>query len=392
VKRGLRRLVCVWAVLGTLVACGSRTGLFVPSESEIIVDASTGFDAPSDFDVTFPDDRNFVPDVIEEPVGCRPGTFSLSPATSQIMFVLDRSRSMLYRLDANVEAQPGETSRWAALRNALSTSLTPFESSIAMGARFFPQVNADGDAPGACQQDTEAQAIAPAYNNAQTILNVFDTTTPTGGTPTAGALGLAAQEQGQRRAIARVMVLATDGAPNCNPDLDPDTCVCTAQLVPGEKCEAANPGDGSNCLDDTNTVGAIKQIAEQQKIPVFVVGIGVTADFANTLNAMAQAGGRPRAGSPSYYPAETPAELTNAFEIVRDSVAKCTYVTPSAPQDPNAITLDINGRLLKRDPTHTDGWDWIDQEYGQLQLYGTACTSASPTNVSGTVECRSSDL
>ena len=144
---------------------------------------------------------------------------------------------------------------------------------------------------------------------------------------------------------------------------------------------------GSNCLDDVKTVQTITGIYANRNIPVFVIGIGVTGSFASTLDAMAVAGGRPRAGSPRYYAADTPAELTAAFEVVRDSVARCSYITPSSPQDPNAISVEIGGMTIPRDPNHVDGWDWIDQTYGHLQLFGSACTQATLANVSGTVTC-----
>ena len=392
VRKALLRGAGVLLGVVALASCGSRTGLFVPDD-DLLVDASPDVTAVPDGspDVQLADDRDNVPDVIEEPVGCVPGTFDLSPATSQIMFVLDRSKSMTYRLDSNVEAPPAVMSRWTALRDALDQVITPFSSQIAMGARFYPQVNATGDAPGACRQDTASVAIAPALNNADRILAVFNDTQPIGGTPTAGALSLAAQQTSARRAVARAIVVATDGAPNCNSALDPNNCVCTAPSTPGGPCAASSPNDGANCLDDVQTVEVVRQIYENRKIPVFVVGIGVTGGFAPTLDAMALAGGRPRSTAPHYYPAETPAELSSAFTVVRDSVAKCSYVTPSAPNDPDLIDITIDQKPIARDPTHVDGWDWIDQEYGQLQLFGSACAAANAQNVDGTVVCERPD-
>lgn len=374
-----------------LASCGSRTGLFVPGD-DLLADASDEATVPPDgaADVQLGDDRASLPDVVEEPVGCVPGTFGLTPATSQLMFVLDRSRSMTYRLDSNVAAPPGVTSRWTALRDALDQAISPFSGQIAMGARFYPVVNATETSPGACQQDPPSVAIAPALNNAESILRVFIDTQPIGGTPTAIALALAAAQTSQRRAVARAIVVATDGAPNCNAALDPNACVCTAPS-PGGPCAAGSPDDGSNCLDDVHTVNVVRQIYEERKVPVFVVGIGVTSSFATTLDAMAIAGGRPRGLSPHYYPAETPAELAAAFTVVRDSVAKCSYVTPSAPLDPNLIDVTIDGKTVPRDPTHLDGWDWIDQEYGQLQLFGSACAAANAQNVDSTVVCERPD-
>ena len=257
------------------------------------------------------------------------------------MFVLDRSGSMNFLLTSDTAAGPGQTSRWRALESSLSQTITPFTNQIAMGARFYPSANANGADPIlACIQDAPSVAISPALGNASKILGVFTKTTPEGGTPTATALALAAQEVSSSRGVARAMVVATDGAPNCNAALDGDTCTCTSTNPRG--CSGATNG-GSNCLDDVKTVQTIKGIYDNRNIPVYVIGIGVTGPFASTLDAMAVAGGRPRSGSPKYYAADTPAELTAAFTVVRESVARCSYITPSSPQDPNAISVEIAG-------------------------------------------------
>lgn len=328
-------------------------------------------------------------DVIDEPVACVPGRFTFTMAIPQLMFVLDRSGSMNFELTSNSPALPGQVSRWGALESALSQTMTPFSSEIAMGARFFPAAGANGFDPIlACIQDQPSLAIAPALDNATKILEAFSKTSPVGGTPTATALDFAAQQVSSSRAVARAMVVATDGAPNCNAALNRNTCTCTS--TNSVACTGTANG-AMNCLDDARTVQTIADIFDNEKIPVYIIGIGVTGDFSATLDAMAIAGGRPRVGSPKYYRAETPAEMTAAFTHVRDSVAKCSYITPSSPHDPDAIVVDIDGEPIARDPGHVDGWDWIDQAYGHLQLFGSACGQASATNVSGTVTCSERD-
>jgi hypothetical protein len=250
-----------------------------------------------------------------------------------------------------------------------------------MGARFYPSVEADGVNAASCFQDTGGRAIAPAVANAQAILDVFDGASPVGGTPTALALDLAAQELSASRAVVRAIVVATDGAPNCNDALPFGTCTCTA--VDPASCRIGTEG-ATHCLDDTRTVGTITAIFGTRKIPVYVVGIGVTSSFGATLDAMAIAGGRPRAAAPRYYPADTPAELSDAFTIVRDSVAKCSYITPSSPDAPDSIAVAVGGVEVRRDPSHVDGWDWVDQAYGHLQLFGPSCARASALDLPGT--------
>jgi len=371
-----------------IASCGSRTGLFGPEPSDLVPPPPDAAVAVRDADPPIPTDAesDAARDAsLDGPVACVPGTFTFALARPQLMFVLDRSGSMDFALDRNDDPPLGEPTRWSVLRSSLATALLPFSDAIEMGARFFPsRTAAPFDPAGACFQDDPGFAIAPALGNAARIVGTFDTTSPVGGTPTAVALDLAATQISAQRGIARAMVLTTDGAPNCNAALDNRTCVCTSS----DPNACRNSGGSGSCLDDTRTVATIERIVASLALPVYVVGIGVTSSFASTLDRMAVAGGRPRTETPRYIPAETPEELTRAFTLVRDSVARCSYITPSSPRDPDAIDVTVDGVPVARDTTRVSGWDWIDRAYGHLQLFGPACERASTTNVGGTVSCR----
>jgi hypothetical protein len=367
-----------------IASCGSRTGLFgVDGAIAALPDGA------------LPD--GFVPpdSGVDGKVPCMPGRFNFELATAQLMFVVDRSGSMAFSLDGqqprNGSLPPGVLSRWDTLRDALFQTITPFDNQLAMGAKFFPEVNPGGSAPAdeACRTDVGVP-IAPARGNVSQIINVFDTTDPNGGTPTAEALRLAAEYITGTRGVARTMILATDGAPNCNGDLDQTRCTCTS--VTGN-CATA-PGGEFNCLDDTRSISAITDIFQTMKIPVFVIGIGSTErpEFLKVLDDMAVAGGRPRPTTPRHYNVQSGAELQSALTSISDSIAKCTYLTPSAPTDPNAITVEINGKSIPRDPTHMNGWDWVDQAFGELAFFGPACAAASggtttTAAITGVVSC-----
>ena len=384
--RARKRLLGAAGFLGiglSLGACGSRTGLFGGDDSYIasLPDGAT-LDGSRDGDAQ-----------LDGMVACMPGTFTFALATAQLMFVLDRSGSMAFSLDGTRPDQfgnlpPGLTSRWDTLRDALFQTITPFDSELAMGAKFFPEVldPNDNSNEAACRTDTGV-GIAPSLGNVSNIINVFDTTVPLGGTPTSEAVRLAAQYLAGSRTVARTMILATDGAPNCNSTLDENTCVCTA----ADGMCAGVAGGEYNCLDDTRTIDTITDVFQNQKIPVYVIGIGSTNDpaFLQALNEMAVAGGRPRATAPFDYSVSTSAELKTALQSIGDSIAKCTYLTPSAPTDPNAITVEINGMVIPRDTTHMDGWDWVDQAFGTLAFFGAACDSASNGGpaITGVVSC-----
>jgi hypothetical protein len=381
-----------FAVSGLLVlvaSCGARSGLFGGGAGDVTTDGS---DADTDATTIIDASVDAPPDATP----CVPGTFEFELAAPQMMLVVDRSGSMKNAIDTDQPAPPGAPNRWTTLRDSLSTALLPFDQQIALGAKFFPEAAEDDPAAfrDGCLVDGANFAIAPARGNASAVLQVFQTRSPNGGTPTSEALKVAADVLDARRGAARSIVVATDGAPNCNGALPAPTCVCTSPASgacdPDVTQEAAK-----NCLDDTRTIATVKQIAGVRKIAVYVVGIGaeVSNAYRSTLDAMAIAGGQPRPGSPKYYSARSATELTTALSSIRDSVASCTYLTPSAPTDPNAISVRIGAETVARDPTHQNGWDWVDQAYGELQFYGDACASlsadagAGSVTVSGVVRC-----
>ncbi len=367
-----------------VASCGSRTGLFGTDDLGGLLDGSGRFDGP-----TRPPDA-----ASDAPVKCTPGRFVFERAVPQLMFVLDRSGSMAFALDGRQpdsrgNLPPGVLSRWKVLHNGLTSAITPFDKTIAMGAKFYPEVEGpDPDIDTGCLTEVGV-GIAPAPGNAKSILDVFDTTGPLGGTPTAEALRIAAQYLSGARGVARTMILATDGEPNCNAGLNQFNCICTATLPNGtEVCTQADTGEP--CLDDQRTINVVKGIFESQKIPVYVVGIGGTAPrIISVLDNMAVAGGRPKATSPRYFSVQTAIEMNDALAAISASVAKCTYLTPSAPTDPSAISVEIGGVSIPRDPTRTNGWDWVDQAYGTLAFFGTACELASASNptIGGVVRC-----
>ena len=99
-----------------------------------------------------------------------------------------------------------------------------------------------------------------------------------GNTPTRNAEnGAAAYLSRLTDSSPRFILLATDGLPTC---LATDT--------PGSDDSAGA----------TASVGA----ARASGFPTFVVGISTRGTADPTLSAMANAGGLPRAGTPSYYP------------------------------------------------------------------------------------------
>ena len=107
----------------------------------------------------------------------------------------------------------------------------------------------------------------------------------------------------------RFILLATDGLPNCA------------------------PGTSDTAADDS--AGAVMAVADAAAmgIPTFVVGVATggmgTAD--TTLSNMANAGGYPRAGSPTYYNVSSTAEFVAVLQTLVGMAASCTFTVPDPP-------------------------------------------------------------
>ena len=351
-----RRLrLAVVAVVGSglalLASCGARTGLPV-GKILAVEDASDA-----------------------APVGCVPGSFTLAKALPTVMFVIDRSGSMSTRFST-------AGSRWSVLTSGLAKALPSVDGSMQIGALLYPNVGAARSAlscavPGAAD-------LLPKTGNVKPLLTAMQANGPGGATPTAAALDVAnaALLSVRSSRSARAMVLATDGGPNCNSALDPHTCAC-ADLGAGCRRNA------NQCLDDVRTVARIASYASQG-VPTYVIGIGNDAASA-TLDAMANAGGRPQSGAHAYYAATSEQELDRALVTIRDNVGACTYLTPSVPDADGHITLAIDGKPVTFEATN--GWTWIDRSNGELVLSGDACklVSGAALNVVATVSCGTPD-
>jgi hypothetical protein len=188
-------------------------------------------------------------------VGCKAESYVSNKLPSGILFVVDRSGSMMCNTPADGQTSEqcetqvermfaGKPSKWEITIAALKESFTNLEGSGASaGLMFFSNdtlcgVNSDlklGGVP-----------IAP-IDNAQTSLlsNALDNQTPAGGTPLVGATILAYahlhQEAGGDCSDApcgatgnRFVVLITDGSDSC-PDPTFDNAPCSSTTIPCTK-------------------------------------------------------------------------------------------------------------------------------------------------------------
>lgn len=291
---------------------------------------------------------------------CLPRPLPLEPATPNVMFVIDRSGSMAEDLDGRADA--GVT-RWRVLEASLRSVLPPLDQQVALGALMYPVGGQSCSVPSAVD-------LSPRTGNAGRLLSLFTTSAPLGGTPTADALDVAATHLRTLRTAtsARALILATDGAPNCNAALRNNTCTCTSPPMRNPNCDAP-----THCLDETRTV---RQLGQHLLVglPTYVIGLGSQLNqWARTLDAMAVAGGVPRAGVPRYYSITSQAELTDAFQRITAQLTRCTFLVSGLGLD-DPFVVEVGGAVVPEGP---DGWAWVDRENGELTLKGSACDAAA---------------
>ncbi len=296
-------------------------------------------------------------------VPCVEGVLSVNPARPVVVLLVDRSASM----NQNFPGMGGR-SKWVTLRSALHDALPPWNDSLELGLQVFPST------VGGCSVAVGPE-LSPVLNNVDAVLDRLDSLSPNGSTPTAVAIESAGAALLSRRTAdsAKALILATDGAPDCNPDLDPQTCTCLS----GFRCTA------SRCLDASRTIGRITTLRESG-VPTWVIGLRSSDDevFVDTLNRMAYAGGRGQSSTQQFYSASSQQELEDAFAEIRRQVGACVYLTTSVPDEGGTLELRIAGDSVPYDQTATEGWAWTDERNGELAVYGEACRRAQAADIS----------
>lgn len=272
-----------------------------------------------------------------------------------ILLVLDKSGSM------STPPEPGsDVSLWDATRSALSTALEDAPEAVSFGLQMYPAQSLTLDCSGNCCDMPEGDDLdvpVAAGEQARTdILELLDRTAPGGGTPTAAALARAYQYfsagAGADLEGDRFVLLATDGGPNCNADATCEIEACTVNIDeqcqnPAVNCCATNR---AGCLDDEATQGQI-ELLRSIGVDTFVVGLAGTDQYAEQLDAFAEAGGRPRQGTPEKYfkvdaegSAEGLAEVLT--EITTQLVQSCDLQLAEAPPDVNEVNVAVNCEIV----------------------------------------------
>jgi hypothetical protein len=282
-----------------------------------------------------------------------------------LYFVIDRSGSMSDYVEGR--------QKYAAVTAAAVALVRSLGSRANVGAAVFPGRGVDQFHP--CAAGEEVFTTKPGDplqnggcgNEDGAVTRGFATAIglpPDGATPTGATLDALLPTLAALKGKT-VVLLATDGGPNCNSDLSCDETKCIPNIEgqfgcgPGTNCCAANGMYGpANCLDESGTRSAVASLLDNG-IKTYVVGIPGSSPYAALLDELAIAGGTARMDAQNtalYYDVEHIAALDDALAAIAATVTlSCQIRLVSRPPVSGLVNVYLDGQLIKYGP---DGWLW----------------------------------
>jgi hypothetical protein len=297
---------------------------------------------------------------------CGATVVELEVVRPNLYFLLDRSGSM-------TESMPGLVlqDRFDAARIAIELVLRGMGHRVNFGASVFP---AD---PTGCGPGVEIHATAPGDPVSYAVANengpqlkslAFDLMriSPSGVTPTAAALSELHDTLTELPGKTYLFLL-TDGAPNCNLDLECEIDQCTANIEQVQYSERDVCDESINCcsheifgpgtcLDAQATINAVTALHDDG-VNTFVIGMPGTETYSTLLNDLAHAGGVARSEAPYYYSVTDSEQLVETLHVLGGAASlSCSIDLNEIPPDPSRVNVFLDDMLVPFDPEA--GWSW----------------------------------
>ncbi|MDC0722986.1 hypothetical protein [Nannocystis bainbridge] len=316
---------------------------------------------------------------------CSGLTFDLQDVRPQVALLLDHSQSMRRCLDDPTERErcaqavdPPGLSRWDGLVALVHTLVPEFADRIDFAAVVFPTPTLISE-QGFCNLNDNSRVPFGTEDVSAAILDAVPediASPPIGENPLREAWSdlFPPLEDGLLR--QRAIVLVSDNPPNC-------------PTKPKIKEDIAEKLDGE--------VYPLVEASFASGIPTVVVGISVMDVLAPLLagdsmiddvnpheyfNALALAGGAAQAGPEHYLHLRDTAALPQVLAGLRERLAPlaeqvdaCRIGIDAAPDYPNLVALDVDGRMHRADPDCDDrwAWRWRDDTHRAIELCPAAC-------------------
>jgi len=315
------------------------------------------------------------------PIGCGMTPFESDAVPVNLMVVVDASGSM-----ADATVADANTTRWEALSTAVDAALGDVQGDIAMGLQLYPTAGTSCDVADDTNIDvpvTEGTVSHPL------IVGAMSARGPEGGTPTSAALARArryfTEGGGMNLSGDRVVLLATDGGPNCNDSITCGVDSCIPNLAKAERCnadlgevanccdETIDPRLALSCLDDDRTIAEVEALAAAG-IRTLVIGIPGSEIFRDVLEAMAVAGG----GADGYFEVDASQDVSALTALLRGItvglITSCKLQLDGTPPDLDNINVEIDGETIGQ--AGDDGWE-LDRDADPLTITIKGATCAA---------------
>lgn len=283
-----------------------------------------------------------------------------------IYFVLDRSGSMAV------------DDKWTQTRIVVGNIMRGLGPRAKFGAAMFPMPTGDNT----CVPGEEIMSVRPGdppssnIDGPTTTALLAATRVPAqGGTPTSATLGIVRRNL-ESVAGRRFVILATDGAPNCNPSASCGADQCQLNIEGYGSCSPAGPNccAGTNgaydCNDIAATLGELNAM-RTSGVLTYVVGLPGSTLYANILDQMALAGGTALPSTPRYFAvaaARSEVMLSALKKVAAKIAGTCDFTLQEAPENPNLVNVYIDDVVLPFEPVN--GWTIED---AKVTLVGQAC-------------------
>jgi hypothetical protein len=298
--------------------------------------------------------------------------------TANLLLVVDRSASMAD------EPSGYPMNKWDMFKAALGQLLPDMQGAFWFGLELFPTTATPGnpipvqdctfpqdrccEMPGDLELNVQ---MGPGADTVPLIISTLDATLTVGGAPTAVALQRAyayfTQGRGALLEGDQYVLLATDGAPSCNPALSctVDSCTLNIDNTLGCPSPEVDPNAFSccgqrpqACLDDQQTMSAIAQLASIG-VATIVVGIPGVEIYRETLESMALQSSFQRAtAEPPYYLVWADGSVSGLGDLAIELVPDCRVDVSGLVQRPNEVNVAIDCVLVPRGQPGGDADRW----------------------------------
>jgi hypothetical protein len=290
---------------------------------------------------------------------CMEEPFEADRVYPGVFILLDYSRSMWYPTCDDPDVA---WDYWTPATEGVRTIVGSLGQSVAFGLSLFPDPAGGAESPNCYIMDPVPNPVR--LDNADAIAaTLAGATCPDGGTPT--ALALESSIDALRPYIelrTASVLLVTDGAPNCNLDLDHLTCTCTS---PEGSCDYAH-----QCLDDVRTHAILDRMLGTHGIETHVLGlVGATGHvWTEEMHEMAVHGGTEEAVLVS-----DPDDVAPVMEEIARQIVPCLFdVDPDDVAEPDAVLFEVDGTRWPRDGARLSGWDLVEPD--RVRFFGPPCT------------------